>query len=122
MSGSRSARRSTRAARCAASRSMALVALSPPRTGSRDWRSASVAAVRASSARRRNGSTDAAAEARAAEACAAPVPQVDRAFLLAFGRPPSEPERSAAAAIVRDHGAPVLARALFNANEFLHVP
>ena len=41
---------------------------------------------------------------------------------LAFGRGPSDLERSAAVALAREHGARALARALFNANEFLHVP
>ena len=51
-----------------------------------------------------------------------PEAQVDRAFRLAFGRSPTDTERSAAVAIARDHGIPALARGLFNANEFLHVP
>ncbi|WP_435008198.1 PSD1 and planctomycete cytochrome C domain-containing protein [Tundrisphaera lichenicola] len=57
-----------------------------------------------------------------AEAGPDPGSQVDRAFELAFGRCPTEAERPAAIGLVRDHGAPALARALFNANEFLHVP
>ncbi len=51
-----------------------------------------------------------------------PEEQADRAFRLAFGRAPTDPERSGAAALIREHGAPALGRALFNANEFLHIP
>ncbi len=56
-----------------------------------------------------------------AEAGTDPVAQVDRAFLLAFGRRPSSTESAAAVALVRDHGLKVLCRALFNANEFINV-
>jgi len=48
--------------------------------------------------------------------------QVDRGFRLAFGRAPSDDERSAAVQLVRKHGLPALGRALFNANEFLFIP
>jgi Protein of unknown function (DUF1553)/Protein of unknown function (DUF1549)/Planctomycete cytochrome C len=58
----------------------------------------------------------------AREAGPDPVDQADRAFRLAFGRAPSVAEREAAASLIRDHGAVSLCRALFNANEFLHVP
>jgi mono/diheme cytochrome c family protein len=47
--------------------------------------------------------------------------QVTRAFQLAFGRSPNVNELDAAIALVRDHGAAALCRALFNANEFLFV-
>jgi Protein of unknown function (DUF1553)/Protein of unknown function (DUF1549)/Planctomycete cytochrome C len=51
-----------------------------------------------------------------------PAQQADRAFRLAFGRLPSDEERRGASALIREHGAASLARALFNANEFLYVP
>jgi hypothetical protein len=50
-----------------------------------------------------------------------PARQVDRAYLLALGRPPSDSERTAAAEAVRRFGAAVLARALYNSNAFLFV-
>jgi hypothetical protein len=51
-----------------------------------------------------------------------PIAQVERAFLLAFGRRPAPEESSAAVALVREHGLAELCRALFNANEFLFIP
>lgn len=45
--------------------------------------------------------------------------QTDRAFLLAFGRPPSDEQRTAATHLAEQHGLFVLCRALFNANEFV---
>jgi hypothetical protein len=48
--------------------------------------------------------------------------QARRAFALAFGRAPTDSERSAAASLIREHGGATLGRALFNANEFLFVP
>jgi hypothetical protein len=48
--------------------------------------------------------------------------QVKRAFWLALGRAPTEVEQSAALKVARSHGLPVLCRALFNTNEFVHVP
>jgi Protein of unknown function (DUF1553)/Protein of unknown function (DUF1549)/Planctomycete cytochrome C len=51
-----------------------------------------------------------------------PAQQAERAFRLAFGRAPSDEERRGASALIREHGAASLARALFNANEFLYVP
>ncbi len=51
-----------------------------------------------------------------------PAAQADRAFLLAFGRPPTPPERDGAIGLIRDHGAEALARALYNASEFIYVP
>jgi hypothetical protein len=55
------------------------------------------------------------------EAGADPARQVDRAFLLAFGRPAESGERAAAAALVERHGLAAFCRALFNANEFIYV-
>ncbi len=50
-----------------------------------------------------------------------PLRQVDRAYLLALGRPASDAERAQAVRVVNDHGAEALARAVFNSNEFLYV-
>src|SRR5262249_4523556 len=47
--------------------------------------------------------------------------QVRRAFLLAFGRSPSEWERMAGERQVREQGLSPLCRVLFNANEFLFI-
>jgi hypothetical protein len=47
--------------------------------------------------------------------------QADRAFWLAFGRPPKPEESSAALDLIRRHGLFVFCRALLNANEFLYV-
>ncbi|MBN9522441.1 DUF1553 domain-containing protein [bacterium] len=47
--------------------------------------------------------------------------QVERAWVLAFARPPTPAEREAAVRLVRSAGLPALGRALFNANEFLTV-
>jgi mono/diheme cytochrome c family protein len=47
--------------------------------------------------------------------------QVERGFLLALGRRPADEEARAAEALVREHGLAVFCRALFNANEFVHV-
>ena len=47
--------------------------------------------------------------------------QVQRAFLLAFGRAPSPEESAAATKLIREHGLQVFCRALFNANEFINV-
>jgi hypothetical protein len=47
--------------------------------------------------------------------------QVERAWVLAFARPPTPAERDAAVRLVRSAGLPALGRALFNANEFLTV-
>ncbi len=44
-----------------------------------------------------------------------------RIFRLAFQRDPTATERAAADQLVRDHRLPALARALLNANEFLHL-
>ena len=56
------------------------------------------------------------------EAGADPARQADRGFALAFGRPPSSSERTAAVALIRSHGTPAFCRALYNANEFVFVP
>jgi hypothetical protein len=42
-------------------------------------------------------------------------------FELAFGRDPSSGELAAATRLIRDHGALLFCRALFNANEFIYV-
>ncbi|HZY88095.1 MAG TPA: DUF1553 domain-containing protein, partial [Gemmataceae bacterium] len=47
--------------------------------------------------------------------------QVRRAYLLAYGRPPNAAEAELATRAVRAHGLAVLARAIFNSNEFLSV-
>ncbi len=46
--------------------------------------------------------------------------QTERAFVLAFGRPPDPDERQAAAALVKAQGLPSLCRVLMNTNEFLY--
>jgi hypothetical protein len=46
---------------------------------------------------------------------------VDRAFALAFQRPPGESERQAAVALVNEQGLFALCRALLNANEFAYL-
>jgi hypothetical protein len=51
-----------------------------------------------------------------------PARQADRAFRLAFGRPPTADERTAAARLIASHGTPAFCRALYNANEFVYVP
>ena len=40
---------------------------------------------------------------------------------LAFGRSPTDTERSAAIALAEQHGLPLLCRSLYNASEFLTV-
>ncbi|MEE2781619.1 MAG: DUF1553 domain-containing protein [Planctomycetota bacterium] len=47
--------------------------------------------------------------------------QVDRAFLLAFGRPASTTERQAAETLIRQHGLPAFCRALMNTNELIYL-
>ena len=47
--------------------------------------------------------------------------QVELAFALAFGRSPTDTERSAAIALAEQHGLPLLCRSLYNASEFLTV-
>src|SRR2546421_5530946 len=56
------------------------------------------------------------------EAGKAAEAQARLGFRLAFGREPTAPELTAAARLIRDHGALVFCRVLFNANEFLYVP
>lgn len=50
-----------------------------------------------------------------------PDAQVRRAYQLAYGRDPSSDELATAVAIVKEHGASVMTRAIFNSNEFLYV-
>jgi Protein of unknown function (DUF1553) len=50
-----------------------------------------------------------------------PADAVGRGFALAFGRAPAKEEREAADRLVKQHGLAALARALFNANEFVYV-
>ena len=52
----------------------------------------------------------------------APGGQVERAFMLCFGRSPTSTEASQALVLVTEHGLPALARALLNANEFVTLP
>ncbi len=47
--------------------------------------------------------------------------RIQQAFLLAFGRPPEAAELAQSQTLIRTHGMPAFARALFNANEFLYV-
>jgi hypothetical protein len=60
------------------------------------------------------------AERLEAEAGPRTEAQVERAFRLAFGRPPSEAERRVAVGLVQRYGLAALCRALLNANEFLY--
>ena len=62
------------------------------------------------------------ADRLAREAGAAPEARARLAFRLAFGREPTADETAGASRLIRDHGAATLARALFNANEFLFIP
>ncbi|MCX7429681.1 MAG: PSD1 and planctomycete cytochrome C domain-containing protein [Planctomycetia bacterium] len=48
--------------------------------------------------------------------------RIDRAFELAFSRPPDAVEAAAAEAVVREHGLAALCRVIFNSNEFLFIP
>jgi hypothetical protein len=50
-----------------------------------------------------------------------PTGQLQRAFLLAFGRPADEAELAAAQAALAQGGLEAVCRALYNANEFLYV-
>ena len=56
------------------------------------------------------------------EVGADPKRQIGRSYQLALGRPPTDEEVREAEPVVRRHGAAVLARALFNASEFLFLP
>jgi len=62
------------------------------------------------------------ADRLAREAGPEPQRQAVRAFEIAFGRPPTDTERSAAVGLIREHGLAALCRALYNANEFVFVP
>ncbi len=61
------------------------------------------------------------AERLTREAGAEPPNQVARAFILAFGRPPTGRESATAGQFVQQNGLPAFCRALFNANEFVFV-
>ena len=50
-----------------------------------------------------------------------PARQVERAWRLAFGRPPDAEERALARPFVAEHGLAPLCLVLFNANEFLYI-
>ena len=50
-----------------------------------------------------------------------PADPVGRGFALAFGRVPAAEERAGAERLVKQHGLAALARAMFNANEFVYV-
>jgi hypothetical protein len=56
-----------------------------------------------------------------AEAGEAPEAQVALAFRLFYGRPPDAFEHRSSVAMIREHGGPSFARALFNTSEFLFV-
>ncbi|WP_161625804.1 DUF1553 domain-containing protein [Singulisphaera acidiphila] len=47
--------------------------------------------------------------------------QIERAYQLAFGRAPNVDEQERARRVVENYGLPVLARAIFNSNEFLYI-
>ncbi len=47
--------------------------------------------------------------------------QVQRAFALAFQRPPDRKERAAGVKLIREQGAKIFCRALLNASEFIYV-
>jgi mono/diheme cytochrome c family protein len=51
-----------------------------------------------------------------------PAQQAERGFRLAFGRGPSSAERALAIRLIESHGCAAFCRALYNANEFIHVP
>jgi hypothetical protein len=51
-----------------------------------------------------------------------PMPQIQRAFLLAFGRKPNDVELEASLALVQQECLSAVCLALFNANEFLFIP
>ncbi|MFO0877670.1 MAG: DUF1553 domain-containing protein [Gemmataceae bacterium] len=55
------------------------------------------------------------------EAGTDPAAQATLAFRLAFGRTPAPDEHAAALALLREHGAALLARVLYNSNEFVFV-
>ena len=47
--------------------------------------------------------------------------QIERAFLLAFGRPPDEEESASSRAVVERHGLAALCWGIFNTSEFIYV-
>lgn len=47
--------------------------------------------------------------------------QIQRAFALAFSRPPAPEELAQAITLVEEHGLPALCRAVYNASEFLYL-
>ena len=51
-----------------------------------------------------------------------PSRQVQRAYELVLGRPPTAQESTASVHVVHDHGLATLCRVLFNSNEFLFIP
>ena len=65
--------------------------------------------------------TDRFAQRIAKQAGDDPAMQVDLAYRLALGRGPDDTERQPAIDAVRSHGLAILARALFNSNEFVYV-
>jgi mono/diheme cytochrome c family protein len=50
-----------------------------------------------------------------------PIAQIDRAFNLAFGRPPATEEIESAGALVNQHGLRTFCRALLNASELIYI-
>jgi hypothetical protein len=48
--------------------------------------------------------------------------QVERAFALAFSRPPERSEADGARALIAKHGLPAFCRAILNANELMFIP
>ena len=56
--------------------------------------------------------------ARVAKEASAPHAQIDLAFRLALGRPPSSQEAASMSAYVREHGLTNLCRLIYNLNEF----
>jgi mono/diheme cytochrome c family protein len=56
--------------------------------------------------------------ARVAKDASTPAAQIDQAFRLALGRPPSAAEAKAMSGYVREHGLTNLCRLIFNLNEF----
>jgi mono/diheme cytochrome c family protein len=61
------------------------------------------------------------AERAERDAGADPTAQIKRVFGLAFQRPPTEKELTAATKLVKEHGLVALCRAVLNANEFVFV-
>ncbi|MDB6073451.1 MAG: Planctomycete cytochrome, partial [Verrucomicrobiaceae bacterium] len=55
------------------------------------------------------------------EAGADPKKQINRAFLLGFGREPSADEVADSQSLIAKHGLTVFCRALMNANEFIQI-